>query len=282
MQTSSTTTTATHKQIKAMYRMLSEYPDLLEVTFENKDISLDALTRDQVALVFKAYNARHPATLHQRECILHIQKYQNDMTTLLSTALKSINVSMLTKSQAQAVINILHRRNKEYIPVYLDLSNFKYHFIQQEKDYYIAFQVNTKKMTSTKIIAFRDLLVIDFDHKTLDDFIATLRHSNETFMIYETFNGFHAYCVSKRFPHWHRDTLQFMSDLLCDTWYVHFSKRCGFAVRLSKKPRRQEHFVEKYVCTVGTAAVDSTLLDLVKYKDSLLWCRNSLLCESLV
>jgi hypothetical protein len=86
-------------------------------------------------------------------------------------------------------------------------------------------------------------------------------------MIYKTFNGYHAYCVSKCYSHKNYRTLQLMYDLKCDEIYISFCYEYGYCVRLSNKITRDEKYVEVYVGRVGTKKEDEILVSLVNTKD---------------
>ena len=175
------------------------------------------------------------------------------------------------------------------IPPSVKITNLKYVIDQDTPEYVIGKQYNTK--TNKKImdlISFRNLMILDYDipkeiadDKIADDKIASKQQLLEkienrlklypyTFLIYETTNGYHVYCVSKRLPFSDYNTIKLMQSLDCDKYYIGFTRKVGFVTRLNKKVGRTEYFIERFIKQVNDYPILQELLDLVKLKDKLL------------
>jgi hypothetical protein len=125
--------------------------------------------------------------------------------------------------------------------------------------------------------SFYNLMMIDWDDLQLSEIEDLISEYNETskhnensesltFAIYETYNGYHGYCVSKAFPVDFK-TMKLMKTLRCDPLYIQHCMKNGFIVRLSKKHDRNEPFVEKFVKYIGKTHMNPMLHLLVKTKD---------------
>jgi len=134
------------------------------------------------------------------------------------------------------------------------------------QDYYYGLQINYNK-PPMRIFCFRDLLVIDWDNMNLNE-IYNVIPEDLTFRIYETRNGYHGYCINKKFDSKNLETQLLMKELKCDLWYIAFSFNYGYVTRISNK-NNDELFVEKYIDTFGNN-IDSLLLELVLIKDKVL------------
>lgn len=166
------------------------------------------------------------------------------------------------------------------VPVSVDIRNLDYIIKEETDDYIIGEQFN--KRTGNKImdiIAFKNLMVLDYDikgcsEKTKSELLKSIvdRLSVEpySFRIYETFGGYHVYCTSKIFSYKSHSTYSLMKRLECDPFYIGFTKYVGFAVRLNRKPNRDEVFIERFVTNINKQLVDKDLERLVLFKDTLL------------
>ena len=173
------------------------------------------------------------------------------------------------------------------IPISVNITNLKYVIDKETPEYVIGKQYNTK--TNTKImdlISFKNLMILDYDipkDKNLDDknldelkrvllgkIEGTLKLYPYTFLIYETTNGYHVYCVSKRLEFTDYNTIKLMQNLGCDKYYIGFTRKLGFVTRLNKKSGRIESFIERFIKQVNDYPILQELLDLVKLKDELL------------
>ena len=121
-------------------------------------------------------------------------------------------------------------------------------------------------------LKFYDFVMIDFDGVEEDEVTFRLESFPEfTFRLYSTFNGFHAFLISKSMRH-NSDYVNFLlRNLGCDPYYILFAQKVGFKIRLNKKINRQEQFVAKYIKTIGDENnVDEKCLEYVKLHDKLI------------
>jgi hypothetical protein len=174
------------------------------------------------------------------------------------------------------------------IPMSVKITNLKYVIDKETPEYVIGKQYNTK--TNKKImdlISFKNLMILDYDipkdintndevdkdHKEqskrqlLEQIEDTLKLYPYTFLIYETTNGYHVYCVSKRLEFTDYNTIKLMQNLGCDKYYIGFTRKLGFVTRLNKKAGRTEDFIERFIKQVNDYPILQELLDLVKLKD---------------
>jgi hypothetical protein len=174
------------------------------------------------------------------------------------------------------------------IPISIKITNLKYIIDKDTPDYVIGKQYNTK--TNKKImdlICFKNMMILDYDipkekssddtsnkeeskRQLLEQIEDTLKLYPYTFLIYETTNGYHVYCVSKRLEFTDYNTIKLMQLLGCDKYYIGFTRKLGFVTRLNKKAGRTEDFIERFVKQVNDYPILQELLDLVKLKDKLI------------
>lgn len=165
-------------------------------------------------------------------------------------------------------------------PITPTLTNYKYVIEYEDPvlNYIIGKQLNIQTHTEMKLICFKDFMVIDWDlpkdkNKNKQDFlqeiIQYLQTFPYTFYIYETYNGYHGYLVSEKkwFSDW--KTIKLLKELNCDEFYIGFTRKVGFVVRLNKKQNRNEEFLEKFVCQVNNYHINKDLKTLLKIKDSI-------------
>lgn len=149
-------------------------------------------------------------------------------------------------------------------------NNLEYNIQYRGTDYMTGIQIHKADGAKTiKFIVFDDMMVLDWDTKDKEWIVSKLEKYPYTFLLYETKNGYHGYCVSKRFNHEDQGTLDLMNELGCDEYYTSFCLRTGFVVRTSKKQNRDEAFIERFVQEINTYEKLPRLLQLVRVKDSL-------------
>ena len=166
------------------------------------------------------------------------------------------------------------------VPPSVNVRNLEYIIKEQTEDYIIGEQFNkTSGLKIMDIIAFNNVMVLDYDIKgcsetsksdLLKSIISRLKDEPLSFSIYETFGGYHVYCTSKRFSYKSNSTHSLMKRLGCDPFYIGFTKYVGFAVRLNRKPNRDEVFIERFVTKINESEIDKDLDKLVDFKDTLL------------
>jgi hypothetical protein len=163
-------------------------------------------------------------------------------------------------------------------PLKISFKNLTYIQEIETEDYIIGRQIHngfnvSEKNKVLKIICFKKLMMLDYDNIILTEIEKILNnYTNLTFLIYQTYNGYHVYCVSDEFNYTKQETLQLMFDMKCDRFYINFTKYVGFVTRLQKKNGReeQEKYIERFVKQIGTKEINQKLFNLVKFKDSLI------------
>lgn len=211
------------------------------------------------------------ATKKQINYLMHILKCEN--LNLYNFIDK--NENELTHNDIK---NILQRLNVTSI-FSPNFKNKKYIIEKETNDYILGKQIinEDNHQIIYNLICFKELLVLDWDLKgnitkndLLNEITELLSSMPYTFYIYETYNGYHAYCVSHKFLYNNYKTLKLMKSLKCDDFYISYIRKTGFTVRLNKKPNRKELFVEKFVCQINNYKIDDHLKFLVELKDFLI------------
>lgn len=195
--------------------------------------------------------------------------------TLLDKSYNSLDE--LSQDECKLIIKVL-KKNGLFMKTSINTRNYTLEDIEIGDGYGIYNQHNLYKNSNMNIIIFDNLMILDYDNITYDEVRNILGEVDETFMIYKTYNGYHAYCVSTAYGHKNYRTLQLMYDLKCDQVYISFCYEYGYCVRLSKKINRDEKFVEEFVSIIGTKPEDKDLVSLVNIKDHNL----SKPCQSLI
>lgn len=155
-------------------------------------------------------------------------------------------------------------------PLKISFKNLTYIKETETDDYIIGKQIHSDNSV-LKIICFKKLMILDYDKIELAEIEEILnKNTNYTFLIYQTFGGYHAYCISDEFDYTKQETLQLMFDMKCDRFYINFTRYVGFVTRLQKKNDREEEYIEKFVKQIGTKKINQKLLNLVKFKDTLI------------
>ena len=260
-----------------LYNCNSKHLTLNEFCREVVDKNENELTFRDLNKIIRYANGQKRATQSQKEYIVQIFKHlQIEPLQYINNILKA-NVNNLEEMSQCNVSDVLkHVSNNEsvFIPTRINLDRYTYEIQHKTSEYALMKQVN--KLNSEKnldLISFRGLMVCDWDDMTLPEIenILKTHAENYRFKIYETYNGYHGYCVSHSFDHHDFDTLQFMYKLYCDKVYISFTKLNGFMVRICKKPDRDETFIEKYVKDINRLIQpDPCLIKLVELKDQII------------
>ena len=156
-----------------------------------------------------------------------------------------------------------------------NLTNIKYNTKYISDLYIKGTQVFDDNIRNIDFIAFKNILMLDIDDKEKIDeicIILLLRYPTELFHIYETFNGYHVYCVSRFFKPRDIETIQLMELMKCDEMYIKFTFFYDmFNIRTSRKQnrRKEEKYVEKFYNKIGFGIEDSSIMKGMKKKDKL-------------
>ena len=208
---------------------------------------------------------------------------------------KQINyINMILDAENQELSNFTNKSRDELlhtdiveicakirVPVTPHLDNLKYIVDKQTDDYIIGRQYRKNKKSYLDVFCFKNLMVLDWDipkisklnniqilkNELLNKIKNILSTVPYTFYIYETFNGYHGYCVSQSFSSSDYKTWTLMRNLECDNFYIGFTKSVGFVIRMNKKPNRDEEFVERFITKINDYPVIPHLDNLIKIKD---------------
>ena len=116
----------------------------------------------------------------------------------------------LTRNQVSTIINKF--KENMQIPVLpfirIDLSDYK---ISYSCPHYLLCS-QKKNMQTIKLLVFKYLLVLDWDNIDINYIKEMLKEEPYTFWIYKTKNGFHGYCMSKKFDNTENSTLNLMKN----------------------------------------------------------------------
>lgn len=178
-------------------------------------------------------------------------------------------LSSITKEDYKKLISRLKKMGL-FLPIFINKNNYEFTHIEKTNYYTISYQYNNIKNTTMKVMVLKNMMMLDYDDMSLEQVKKFLEKSNEKYEIYKTFNGYHAYCLSKEYYFRDYKTLQIMKTLGCDELYISYCYNLGVCVRLSKKQNRNEDYVEKYVCSFGNNRERDILRYLLIEKDKLL------------
>jgi len=151
--------------------------------------------------------------------------------------------------------NLLTRQNK-FTMRSVDI------ILEHTEEYEYGYQFsNLCKNNKLYYIKFNELMMLDYDGCTLEEVEKYLHYSmHDYFAIYQTFNGYHVFILSRPFNHKDPITYQYMLDLGNDAYYSLFVKNNGFKIRLSKKINRDEKNVTKFIKYYGNSYLCSPYL----------------------
>lgn len=254
--------------------MISDKQYQLLIDIYNKQYIKCDNVLDLVQIILgKPYIVVSDMTHYDFSIILKTTDYYTHITHSQKMFLQNYTmVPITTRYEYNEIIKTLSKTM--YIPKYINFNNLEYIIKKETNDYIIGSQIHKNSNKILEIISFKNLLIIDYDDLELFQVKRLLFKfgKNETWRIYKTFNGHHAYCTSKMYNYTDLGTAQFLFELQCDPLYIEFTKHVGFATRLCKKPSRiKETFIEQYICTVGSSENElQELVDLLLFKDSLI------------
>ena len=126
-----------------------------------------------------------------------------------------------------------------------------------------------------KFLKFYDFLMLDYDNineNQLDNILTNseLNLENHLFYIYKTFNGFHLFYMTETLLHNKKETAFFMKMMNCDSWYIIYSYKNGFKIRLNKKKNRNEEYIHKFLKKCGKSKPNLKCLEYINIIDKYL------------
>lgn len=210
---------------------------------------------------------------------------ENKATDKQINYLKSILNDTCTILSNYTDKNINQLRHKDIVDIFKKLNTPITPFIQNTK--YIIKKKLTQKcfigqqITPTNtmdLLVFKNMCVIDWDinkdyptkELLLNHLLQFLQTKNYTFLLYETFKGYHGYIVSHIIDYYNYNTIKLLQELECDPFYIGFTRKVGFVVRLNKKTNRNETFIEKFCYQINKLPILPELQNLIDIKDIIL------------
>ena len=116
-------------------------------------------------------------------------------------------------------------------------------------------------------IKFYDWLMLDYDQDQLSDIRDKLDSyltddPSLLFYVYETGRGHHLFLMSELRDHFSHETMKWMYRLGCDVWYILFTYRNGYRIRLShKRGEPTGKPIYKFIDSWGTGKLDQNCDD---------------------
>lgn len=259
--------------LKRLYRryclsgVKNEFDDLETLVSHKLDFNintLDELTYQDTTIIINYFNKElFPL------CQTHMDNLEGVNIEELSTILeKPINsLTDITRNDYyKLVINPKYNFNYCLSHFYLKpkdtiiLSNSEYEYGYQESEL-----CENNRMYYLK---FYNLMVIDYDNITLDEVYEKINNyfgdpDIYCFYVYQTYRGYHLYYMSSPICHLNVPSCHLMKRLGCDLWYILFSHKNGFKIRLSPKMGRDEKCSEVFLKKIGRGEVDHSCQELI-------------------
>jgi hypothetical protein len=239
----------------------SSITDIYSKVLRRKLTGLDGLTHQDCGNLFKHYSNLNGINDHQRQYLLSVvAKYSwSGISALLGRSVT--NMSTLTKSDFNKIV----RKTPEF-----DLKTALEKFQNRPRDTIITsntsweygWQYSTAGHDQRlRYIKFNDWLMLDYDTPDFDTIKNKLNplltsQPDLLFYVYRTRNGYHLLLMSELRDHFDFQTMRWMYQLGCDIWYILFTYRNGYRIRLSPKihePKEEE--IYEYCGSLGGGTV---------------------------
>jgi hypothetical protein len=249
------------KNYNKHYNLSDKQKNYIEQNMTNEEIkniiqtdNLNNITSKNVKTLFSYIQKHKYATNNQIKLLQMININLDDISKFLKREIK--NFEELTAYD----INKLLNKNPE-----INLKN-ALKKINPSRDCIIyewddGYEYGLQKIDSKNSMVymkFYDLLVIDYDHKDLETLQLSLNQTtlllgnDVLYRIYETYKGYHIILVSHLCPYNSDLTMQLSYILNSDRWYMLFSRKHGYCIRLSCKKDRNETQTHKLIGTFGS------------------------------
>ena len=218
---------------------------------------------DATKKIFKKKADESVLSITQRQHILNISSSLDQLKMVLGR--DEIYLDKLTYSEYIKIVRVLEDVDKFFA------MSFN-HIINASNKYEYGWQTSNKCLDNKMYyLKFYDLMMIDIDNiekspDILNEIKSTAMRLNLTIRIYETYNGYHVFITSMK--------INFRSCLnigRCfknyDPYYLAYSFKVGFKIRLNFKLNRNETYVAKYLETYGEEKEIKSLLKLLSLHD---------------
>lgn len=246
------------------YKNKMSFDEFLIQSCNKTSVSLSSTDISKM-ISYHNLNDLRPATDNQLQFVQEVLHY------ILSKGYQeTVDFKMIkTRGDVAQLLKYYENNYDIYIPYSINYKQISYQIIEQYRDYMIGFQSHSNRDYAIKVLVFYNVLMLDIDNTDLESLMIKLQQFPYTFWIYQTNNGYHVYIVNKTFNPMAFSTLQLMYNLGCDPAYIAFTKLSGFVVRISKKPNREEPFIERFVQQVNDFPTSESIVRLLSIKDSL-------------
>jgi hypothetical protein len=121
-----------------------------------------------------------------------------------------------------------------------------------------------------KYLKFYNMMMLDYDSVSYEDLVSHLNKFPYRFRIYKTYGGFHVFIISHLIPYNDEFSVGLSKQLLSDVYYIMFSNKTGYKIRLSKKKDRSEDFIAEYINEIGISSINNICMELIKIHDQLI------------
>ncbi len=134
------------------------------------------------------------------------------------------------------------------------------------KNYYVGVDMNTNMY----YMCIKGLLMIDIDTRTksLNDIKEMcLQHSEDSFFIYKSMNGYHVYVTNRMFDNVSQESIEYIISFGADVNYIICYYVRGSSIRLNKKSDRESDNLYTFLDSVGNQN-SPDIIDLIKKQDT--------------
>ena len=227
------------------------------------DNTNDIKNHKQISKIIRNKQSEWKLSHKQREHIIQLATL-NQLKQILNRDV--IYIDQITYTDYLRIKTVLQDIDKFYV-------NTHDHILKIGPGYEYGWQPS-EKCSDNKMyyMRFYDLFMIDIDGKTLENLkniylaITTL---DVTARIYETYNGYHVFITSDFINHTECEPVgRTFKD--ADPFYIAYSHKIGYKIRLSMKKDRDEKYIAKYLTVCGNKVENVELLSLLKIHDSYL------------
>lgn len=146
------------------------------------------------------------------------------------------------------------------------------HPLVSEEEWEYGWQESNQcKNGKLEYLKFYNMMMLDLDSQEVieKELISKLkRYTFTRFRLYKTYGGYHIFITSRLINYRDSEIFQLTKELGTDIYYTLFAYKTGFKVRITPKLDRQEPFVSKYICDVGTIPMDPICDRLIRIHDS--------------
>jgi len=236
--------------IKELYNSIKE--SIIKEQFINRIESIKILKEDQIFVLIEELKKVAPIGISQMLLILS-QFDELDIQQLLKKSIEE-----LTQKDAELLLNG-PEKFKPWIKEHPIISEDEWEYGWQESD-----QFKDDKMYYLK---FYNMFMLDLDSHS-QELIDNLKKYNQfRFRVYQTHGGYHIFITSQLIKYNSNLVFQLTKELAGDIYYAMFANKTGYKIRLSPKINRNEDYIAKYICDIGTIQECKECSDLIKIHD---------------